>query len=145
MSKCLRVALLTIKVILDVPALFHFSEYLRTSLYLKNGKGLSPSKEKLSIQCHWSEWSPVNSTSKKNVLKKTNREHSPRRLKAGSIPILSLIRKQHVDLTSCRKIIICLILYIAAESNHSHQDTENQTSSTWWIDIKADKNCAWIG
>jgi hypothetical protein len=58
-------------VILDViPALFHSLEYLRIRLYLKNGKGLSPSKEKLSIQSDWSEWSPVNSTSKKNVLRK---------------------------------------------------------------------------
>jgi hypothetical protein len=50
MSKCRRVALLTVKVILDVnPAFFHSLEYLRISLYLKNGKGLSPPKEKLSI------------------------------------------------------------------------------------------------
>jgi hypothetical protein len=67
LSKCLPVALLTVKVILDViPALFHSLEYLRIRLYLKNGKGLFPSKEKLSIQSHWS----VNSTSKNNVSRK---------------------------------------------------------------------------
>jgi hypothetical protein len=83
-------------------------------------------------------------------IKKANRKHGPRRLRAGSIPILSLTRKQRVDLTSCRKIIICLIHCSWIKSFPSGHGKSSKLVdgllSTWWIDyIKADKNCAWIG
>jgi len=63
-------------------------------------KALNP--KSLVCQLHFQE----------NCIKKTNRKHGPRRLKAGSIPTLRLTRKPHVDLTSCRKIIICLTLQL---------------------------------
>jgi hypothetical protein len=80
-------------------------------------------------------------------IKKTNRKHGPRRLNAVSIPTLSLIRKQRVDLTSCRKIISCLIhcSWIKFPSGHGKSNKlAHGLLSTWWIDcIKAKEYKQW--
>ncbi len=98
-------------------------------------KALNP--KSLVCQLHFQE----------QCIKKTNRKHGPRRLKTGSIPTLRLTRKQHVDLTSCRKIISCLKHCSWIKSFPGHWKSSELVDgllSTWRIDcIEAEEYKQW--